>query len=955
MIELADLLNATGGALHGPAFARRFSAFLYDSRLLAAQAGAASTGTGPIFVAVKSEKGDGHDYILDAVARGASGVLCQQPVDLEAQGITCIVVPDTRAALLAYAAFALQRPNLTAVGITGSTGKTTAKELIAAVLAASGRPVFHNRGSINGRYGLSIAAGELAPQHEIAVLELAADSFDEIRDLAALTRPQVGVVTAVGEAHLATFGSLAAIAEEKGRLLEALPPDGLAVLNADDPHVLAMAGRARARVLTVGAHPEADLRIERLHADENGLLCTFSDSRGWLAQRQGRRNHGRARSEIGNHPGGTGPSGSDAGPGGFEIGGALTLRSRLLGRHHAPLLLAAVAVGAWFGLPLDGILAALAEFEPLPGHLRPLAGLHGALLLDDTVNASPASLRAALDTLALFQDRLRVAVLGDMWDLGTYEAEAHRQAGRQAAAVADWLLVKGQRAQEIAAGALDAGMPPARIFRAYTDADIVRFVEGLVGGKLVDLEIGQSPGQSVSSARQSTDLPIHQSTNLPIHQSSKLPITQSPNHLVTLSPSHPVILLKADRPARMERIVAALLAEPERAGELLVRQSAGWLQVRPLTQDRPTWVEIDLEALAGNVRQALAVVGPAVGICAVLKADGYGHGAGSVARTALNNGAAMLAVACLAEAVVLRRAAVDAPILVLGYTPAWQARDTVRHDVTATVYDLDVARALSQAAADLNRPARVHVKVDTGMARLGLLPADVAPFVRELVALPGLVVEGIFTHFSAADSAAPEHRAHTEAQLAAFRRVLAELRELGVAIPLVHAANSAAMLNWPASHFDMVRLGTALYGLAPSPDTPLPAGFRPVLSWKTQVAQVKTLPAGAPVSYGNTFVTQRETRVAVAPVGYADGFRRGPAHWGHVLVRGQRAPIIGRVTMDQTMLDVTGIPGVRQGDEVVLIGRQGGDEITVEQVAERLGTIGYEVVAEILARVPRVV
>ncbi len=911
MIELADLLSATGGVLHGPAVAGQFSAFLYDSRLLAWQ-GRAEPGPAPIFVAVKSETGDGHDYIPDAVARGAAGVLCQQPVDLAAHGVTCVVVPDTRAALTAYARHALQRPNLTTVGITGSAGKTTAKELIAAVLAADGSPVFRNRGSINGRYGLSIAAGELEPQHRLAVLELAADSFDEIRDLAALTRPQVGVVTSIGEAHLATFGSLAAIAEEKGRLVEALPAGGLAVLNADDPHVLALAGRTQAKVVTVGAHEQADLRIERLDANEHGLLLAFSDARGWLAARLG-----------------DGP----------PFTGRVTLRARLLGRHHAPLLLAALAVGAWFGRPLEAMQAALAGFGPLPGHLRPLAGRRGALLLDDTVNASPASMRAALETLALFPDRLRVAVLGDMWDLGAYEAEAHRQAGRQAAGVADWLLVKGQRAQEIANAALDAGMSPDRIFRAYTDADILRFVDELVSGRLVDWEIGRFPGQSVVAARQPTNLPIYQSTNLPAPQST-LP---------------PVILLKADRPARMERIVAALLAEPERASELLVRQSAGWLQVRPLTQDRPTWVEIDLEALAGNVRRAQEIVGRGVAICAVLKADGYGHGAASVARTALNNGARMLAVACLAEAVALRRAAIDAPILVLGYTPAWQARDTVRHDVTATVYDLDVARALSRAAADLNRPARVHVKVDTGMARLGLPPAEAVPFVQALSALPGLVVEGIFTHFSVADSAAPEHRAHTEAQLAAFRGVLAELRELGVSIPLVHAANSAAMLNWPESRFDMVRLGIALYGLAPSPDTPLPDGFRPVLSWKTQVAQVKTLPPGAPVSYGNTFVTERETRLAVAPVGYADGFRRGPAHWGHVLVRGQRAPIVGRVTMDQTMLDVTGIPGVRQGDEVVLIGRQGGDEITAEQVAERLGTIGYEVVAEILARVPRVV
>ena len=910
MIDLADLLSATGGRLHGPAHARRFSSFLYDSRLLAQpgdQSGA-SLGSAPIFVAVKSEKGDGHDYILDAIARGASGVLCQQPPVAAAHGVTCVVVADTRAALTAYARHILQRPNLTTVGITGSAGKSTAKELIAAVLGRGGRPVFYNRGSINGRYGLSIAAGELEPQHEMAVLELAADSFDEIRDLTALTQPQVGVVTSINEAHLATFGSLTAIAEEKGRLLEALPRTGLAVLNADDPLTLALAGRTQAQVVTVGAHPQADLHIDYLHAGEHGLLLTVSDSRGWLASR------GQAT-------------------------GALALRCQLLGRHHAPLLLAALAVGAWFGVPLADITAALAEFAPLPGHLRLLPGQQGALLLDDTVNASPASMRAALDTLALFQDRLRVAVLGDMWDLGSFEAEAHRQTGQQAAAVVDWLLVKGQRAQEIAAGALDAGLPADRIFRAYTDADIVRFLEELVGGRLVNWEIGQSLGQPASAAYQSTNPPIPQSTNLPIHQST-LP---------------PIILLKADRPARMERIVASLLADPGQASELLVRQSAGWLQVRPLTQDRPTWVEVDLEALAGNVRRAQQIIGPDVAICAVLKADGYGHGAGSVARTALNNGAAMLAVACLAEAVTLRRAAIDAPILVLGYTPAWQARDTVRHDVTATVYDLDVARALNQAAADLNRPARVHVKVDTGMARLGLLPGGAAPFVQALTTLPGLIVEGIFTHFSAADSVDPQHMAHTAAQLAAFEQVLAELRRLGIAIPLVHAANSAATLRWPASRFTMVRLGIALYGLAPSAATPLPAGFRPVLSWKTQVAQVKILPPGAPVSYGNTFVTARETRVAVAPVGYADGFRRGPAHWGHVLVRGRQAAIVGRVTMDQTMLDVTDIPGVRQGDEVVLIGRQGAAEITVEQVAERLGTINYEVVAEILARVPRVV
>ncbi len=205
----------------------------------------------------------------------------------------------------------------------------------------------------------------------------------------------------------------------------------------------------------------------------------------------------------------------------------------------------------------------------------------------------------------------------------------------------------------------------------------------------------------------------------------------------------------------------------------------------------------------------------------------------------------MLAVACLAEAVTLRRAAIDAPILVLGYTPAWQARDTVRHDVTATVYDLDVARALSQAAADLNRPASRPRQGGHGHGAAGAAARRVSCLsCSELVTLPGLVVEGIFTHFSVADSDVPAHQAAHRGPVGRLSAVLAELRSLGIAIPLVHAANSAATLSQPASHFTMVRLGIALYGLAPSAAVPLPAGFRPALSWKTQVAQVKTLPAG---------------------------------------------------------------------------------------------------------------
>jgi len=232
------------------------------------------------------------------------------------------------------------------------------------------------------------------------------------------------------------------------------------------------------------------------------------------------------------------------------------------------------------------------------------------------------------------------------------------------------------------------------------------------------------------------------------------------------------------------------------------------------------------------------------------------------------------------------------------------------------------------------------------------LPEQVVPFIREIRTLPDLDLAGIFTHFSVADDADLKY---TRRQLGHFQEVLDHLAEMGVTFRTVHCANSAATLRLPQAHFNTVRLGLAMYGLQPSPHVPLPAGFRPALTWKTTIAQVKSLPPGSFVSYGNTYQTERKESIAVIPVGYADGFRRAPTRWKAVLVRGQRAPIVGRVCMDQTMIDVNHIPNVRVGDEVVLIGRQGEDEITAEQVADWLGTVNYEVVSEILARVPRMV
>jgi len=246
------------------------------------------------------------------------------------------------------------------------------------------------------------------------------------------------------------------------------------------------------------------------------------------------------------------------------------------------------------------------------------------------------------------------------------------------------------------------------------------------------------------------------------------------------------------------------------------------------------------------------------------------------------------------------------------------------------------------------RPAFTSKSIP-GWRDWAFLPDQVLPFVHKVRELQGLCIDGIFTHMAAADAA---DLSYTLDQLARFESVLAALRARALLPAHIHAANSATILRVPSSYYNMVRLGIAMYGLSPSADTPCPEGFHPALSFKCLVAQVKELPLGSCVSYGCAFRTERPTRIAVIPVGYADGFRRAPAHWGEVLVRGQRAPIIGRVCMDQTMIDVTDIPGVCQGDEVVLIGSQGDEQITVDQIARRLGTINYEVVAAISARVP---
>ena len=368
-------------------------------------------------------------------------------------------------------------------------------------------------------------------------------------------------------------------------------------------------------------------------------------------------------------------------------------------------------------------------------------------------------------------------------------------------------------------------------------------------------------------------------------------------------------------------------------------------------QHHLTWAEVDLDAIAHNARGLKERAGEGIELMAVVKANAYGHGAMPVARTALENGASHLAVNRTLEGVELRQAGITAPILILGYSLPSEAETIVRWDLTPTVTTVEGALALSAMSDRQGKVTPIHIKVDTGMGRFGLLPDEVVPFVRRIAELPGLKLEGLFTHFAVADLA---DKTYTRCQFGLYMQVVRQLEEAGFTIPLKHAGNSATNLDLPEMHLDMVRCGIALYGLRPSDEVEPAIPLKPAMALKSRVARVRTLPPGSSISYGCTYTTTRPTLVALVPVGYGDGYHRILSNKGSVLICGKRAPIVGRVCMDQFVVDVTDINGVRQDDEVVVFGRQGGEEISAEEVSALAGTINYEVVTSILPRVTRV-
>ncbi|MEO5618008.1 MAG: alanine racemase [Candidatus Eisenbacteria bacterium] len=366
-----------------------------------------------------------------------------------------------------------------------------------------------------------------------------------------------------------------------------------------------------------------------------------------------------------------------------------------------------------------------------------------------------------------------------------------------------------------------------------------------------------------------------------------------------------------------------------------------------------TWVEVDLDRFAANLRAVRAVAstgGRAPEILLVVKADAYGHGAVEISEAGEREGVACLGVATLHEGIQVREQVSGLPIIVLSPLLPSEIDEALSHHLDTTVCDLGFARGLSDAAQRTGRPARCHVEIDTGMGRIGIRAEAAESFLRELVRLPGLRLASLYTHFPDADSAELEF---SQQQVQAFRALIDRLAAAGIRVPRLHASNSAGILNVAEGHFDWLRVGLLAYGHLPA-NARIRIAVEPVMSFKSRLVQIRDLPAGVPVSYGRTFVTVRPTRMGVVPVGYGHGYSWLMSNRGEMLVGGKRVPILGRVTMDLTMVDLTEVPDVALGDEVVLFGAQGEAALSIEEVALRSETLTYEIMCTIGKRVTRI-
>lgn len=845
MINLYDLLEAATGQLFGEPVAKFFTDFCYDSR---------DIEPGQLYTVMRTERGDGHQFIGEAVAGGAAGVLCARPPDVDVSSVTCLIVKDVQAALLLWAEYILRRYGTTVINVVGSPGASTAREAITKILDTRYR-VYNPGAAYQGQGELPLALSRLERDHQIAVLQVESERPGDMEAISSLVKPLVAVVTEVP-------GKPSYQVEEYRKFIQMLPDDGLAVLNFDDDDARALVKSASSPVTTFGMDPSGIAYGADLIA-YNVQLTRYRTS--------------------------------------FDLKYAeerlLGRWMRLLGTRQLYGVLPALLVGLAYDVTLEEGAQVLSELTPMPGRLRALEGVEGCMLIDDSFDATVESTLRTLDWLETVREdepegRI-VFILGDVAPPNT--AQPHiGELGHRIADVVDKLLTQGRMAAKVGRAAIAHGMPRENVHVTFC------------------------PGDTANCTRADV---------------------RREDLLVVSGAAH----------AHMENTLRGLLLHPADTNMLVKKRLAIHTNRLTITREaQRTWVEIDLNALGHNVRQLKSVVGENVNLLAVVRADGYGHGAVEVGATAVLNGADYLGVGSPEEGLALREAGVDAPILIMGYTPGRLARHMIENDLSVTLVDLDTARALSDEAEGRNTQINVHYQIDIGTRRLGVLAREVPAFFRRAIGMKGLNHEGLYTQFDGSD------QTNIQQQIADFRQISSSLRASGIRFKHIHAADTAAAIAQPESRFSMVRIGSGLYGLNPSNTVTLPDTFLPVMSWKTRIVQVKN-PSSEADARSSAIVARKklsecsEEAIAVIPVGYADGLRKD---WPYALVRGQRVPLAGSMGMNHTALSMAEAPNLCVGDEVILIGNQADETITANEVAQNLGISPHAVVTNIIPHSP---
>ena len=795
-----------------------------------------------LFVALRGERFDGHAFLAEAKARGVVAALVERGRQVPGD-LPVIRVDDTLEALQRIASAWRALLGTRVIGITGSNGKTIIKEMLAAVL--SRRFTLHRSpGSYNSQVGVALSLLGLRPEHELAIIEAGISEVGEMQRLEAMIRPDFGIISNIGMAHAAGLGTLENTANEKLKLFAGEQMQWL-VWPAQD-HTL---GESDPTHLPPRRMFSVHTDREDAHADEEGV-------RLWGAHFTEGRWHFQAT---------------------FPDGQSHAFELHAPGEHNLTNAAATITAAWELGVSVEEIQRGLAIHEVAPMRLEIHTTPSGITLINDAYNADPVSARAALTTLRQHAGAQRkIAILGDMLDLGVRAEGAHHELGALlATSNLDGLFLVGEWANVVLDAARGAGMP-APLAASFEDLDTLQ------------------------------------------------------EHLEHYLQSGDVVLVKASRAVGLDRIAARLL------------ESVG-----------PTRLVIDLGAIRQNFHAVRRRLGGDVGVMAVVKSFGYGNDATRVSMTLAREGVDALAVAYPDEAIPLRKMGLDLPILV-NNTLASEADKIVKYGLTGLIYSERTARALESQAAKVGQVVDVHLKIDTGMRRVGLEPDAVLEFARWCRQLPHLRIVGAMTHLAAAD--VPEEDAFTLEQLAQFSRSVEALRQDGFELQTVHAANTSAAWRFPESRFDMVRVGIGLYGLHPSDAVASSAhGTRSAMSFETRIIHLKWIEAGESVGYGRSWYAERRTQVATIAVGYNDGFSRAMSNGGEVLIRGQRVPVIGRVCMDVTMVDVTELgEEVAIDDPVILFGQSGEERITVDALAARAGTISYELLTNISPRVRRI-